>query len=254
MSADIHGLVGAYAVDAVDEQERAAFERHLAECPECQAEVAGMCEAATSLSALVATTPPPSLRDSVLSGIRTIRPLPPLEAGHDEVVGLEAEPEAEPEATVLPFRSRRPVVAWFASAAAAAVLLVGGLTWAPWNNDSPNQVSATEQVLAASDAQRVEQTINGARTTIVRSASLGKAVVIADNMPKAPDGKDFQFWLNQPNTGMVSAGVLPHGSGPKVTMLLTGDATTALAAGITLEPAGGSPEPTSAPLALFAFS
>ena len=39
MSADVHSLVGAYAVDAVDDQERAAFELHLAECPECTDEV-----------------------------------------------------------------------------------------------------------------------------------------------------------------------------------------------------------------------
>ena len=50
MSADIHGLVGAYAVDAIDEQERSAFELHLAECPECQAEVASLQQAATQLS------------------------------------------------------------------------------------------------------------------------------------------------------------------------------------------------------------
>ena len=39
MNADIHGLSGAYAVDALDDVERAEFERHLAQCPECQAEV-----------------------------------------------------------------------------------------------------------------------------------------------------------------------------------------------------------------------
>ena len=33
---DIHALVGAYAVDALDDVERAAFERHLAECAACQ--------------------------------------------------------------------------------------------------------------------------------------------------------------------------------------------------------------------------
>ena len=38
MSADVHGLSGAYAVDALDEREREAFESHLAQCAECQAE------------------------------------------------------------------------------------------------------------------------------------------------------------------------------------------------------------------------
>ena len=37
---DIHALCGAYAVDAVDDLERAAFDRHLADCEACAAEVA----------------------------------------------------------------------------------------------------------------------------------------------------------------------------------------------------------------------
>jgi anti-sigma factor RsiW len=40
---DIHALSGAYAVDAVDDIERASFERHLASCPTCRAEVARPC-------------------------------------------------------------------------------------------------------------------------------------------------------------------------------------------------------------------
>ena len=39
MNADIHGLVGAYAVDAVNERS-APFELHLAQCADCRAEVA----------------------------------------------------------------------------------------------------------------------------------------------------------------------------------------------------------------------
>lgn len=261
MSADIHGLVGAYAVDAIDEQERSAFELHLAECPECQAEVASLREAAAQLSLMSQTAPPSSMRDAVLAGIRTVRPLPPLEAQPSGQVAAgpvgEDSPTADappqPETTVLPFRRRRRVTAWLATAAAAVALLIGGITWSPWHTGSSDQVTAA-QVLHAKDAQRIERTIGGARATIVRSASLGTAVIVADNMPAAPDGKDFQLWLNQPNKGMVSAGIMPHGSAPTVTMVLGGDASTATAAGITVEPAGGSPAPTSAPLALFAFS
>ena len=58
MSADIHGLVGAYAVDAIDEQERGAFELHLAECPECQAEVASLRAAAASSATCSEAAPP----------------------------------------------------------------------------------------------------------------------------------------------------------------------------------------------------
>ena len=75
--------------------------------------------------------------------------------------------------------------------------------------DEPEQLT-TEQVIRATDAQRFEKVIDGAKATIVRSPSLGKAVIIADNMPAAPDGKDFQVWFQNPDGEMVSAGLMPH--------------------------------------------
>ena len=82
MSPDLHHLSGAYAVDALDEGERALFEQHLAGCADCRAEVAELSATAHSLSALTEETPPPSLRAAVLSGISQVRPLPPL--GEDD--------------------------------------------------------------------------------------------------------------------------------------------------------------------------
>jgi anti-sigma-K factor RskA len=282
MSADIHSLVGAYAVDAVDDHERAAFERHLAECPECRAEVAELRETAARLSLGTQVTPPTTLRDSVLAGIRTVRPLPPLEGSGTSTPAVapsgpdgpavppststdrddsERDDAAAPSAAdtepgrVVPLRPRRRMTTWLASAAAAAAVLVGALAWSPWDDGgSTGQLTATEQVLRASDAQRYEKTIDGARATIVRSASLGKAVIIADNMPAAPLGKDFQIWLDIPGKGMVSAGLMPHDAKPTVTMPLEGDAALATGAGITMEPTGGSPAPTTEPIALFTFS
>jgi anti-sigma-K factor RskA len=281
MSADIHSLVGAYAVDAVDDHERAAFEQHLAECPECQAEVSELRETAARLSLTTQAEPPASLRASVLAGIRTVRPLPPLDAPRADVPDV-ADPssgglppgavaattpawtpsdETEPPetgaatGTVVPLRPRRRLATWLATAAAAAALVVGGLAWSPWDDGRPaEQLTATEQVLRAGDAQRFEKTIDGARATIVRSTSLGKAVIIADHMPPAPLGKDYQLWLDIPGKGMVSAGLMPHDAKPTYTMELDGDAAVATGAGITMEPTGGSPAPTSAPLVLFAFS
>ena len=54
---DIHALSGAYAVDALDDIERAQFERHLAECPACTSEVASLREAAALLAETTMTTP-----------------------------------------------------------------------------------------------------------------------------------------------------------------------------------------------------
>ena len=74
---DIHALVGAYAVDALDDVERAAFERHLAECAACRAEVDGLREAAAMIGGAAAAQPPAGLRERVLADIATVRPLPP---------------------------------------------------------------------------------------------------------------------------------------------------------------------------------
>ena len=74
---DIHKLTGAYAMDALDELERARFEQHLAQCDDCRAEVAELRETAALLSETVAVPPPASLRDSVLAGISQVRPLAP---------------------------------------------------------------------------------------------------------------------------------------------------------------------------------
>ncbi|HEY7721021.1 MAG TPA: anti-sigma factor [Pedococcus sp.] len=254
MNADIHGLSGAYAVDALDDVERAEFESHLAQCPECRAEVESLRAAAVQLTRVTATTAPDSLRASVLDQIKTVRPLPPLTPPADTGDTTEGH---RPVAGVVTLESRRwrSPVTWLVAAAAAAVLAIGGLVWSPWSSDQPQQPpTATEQVIRAKDAQRYEKVIDGARATIVRSPSLGKAVIIADNMPAAPDGKDFQVWFQNPDGEMVSAGLMPHEARPSVSMVLDGDASKYTGVGITLEPAGGSPAPTSEPIALFEFS
>lgn len=248
MNADIHGLSGAYAVDALDDVERAEFERHLEQCPECQDEVASLRAAAVELSHGSSATPPTALRASVLRQISTVRPLPPVTP-----TGTSAQADGGGTVTSLESRRRRNPFIWLAAAAAAAVLAIGALVWSPWESNQPPP-SATEQVLQAKDAQRFAQSVDGARATIVRSKSLGKAVIIADNMPAAPEGKDFQVWFQNPDGAMVSAGLMPHEAKPTVSMVLNGDAAKFVGAGITLEPAGGSPKPTSAPLVLFEFS
>src|SRR3546814_10569100 len=60
---DIHALVGAYAVDALDDIERQQFERHLATCADCRDEVASLRDASSMLSGIPLSPPPPSLRN-----------------------------------------------------------------------------------------------------------------------------------------------------------------------------------------------
>src|SRR5450631_653670 len=94
---DIHGLSGAYAVDAVDDIERAGFEAHLAGCDTCRDEVASLRAAASELAAGTLTSPPASLRTSVLRDIGAVRPLPHLLTSEQEA---EADPVSPPARSV----------------------------------------------------------------------------------------------------------------------------------------------------------
>ena len=236
-SNDVHALSGAYAVDALDDLERVAFERHLAECPECRAEVASLQEAASTLAETTALEPPAALRDRVLAGIATTRPLPP---------------EAPAPVALDSRRPRRRLNQLVAAAAAVLAVGAGTVFWQqPWD-DTSQAPSAVETVLSADDARSTSLDFDGgARATLVHSDSVGRAVLVTEKMPPPPPGKVYQLWLDQPGEGMVSAGLMPVRADQRV--LLAGDAATATAAGITVEPAGGSPEPTSDPIALFDF-
>ena len=287
MSDDIHALSGAYAVDALDDVEREQFERHLAGCSACQAEVASLVAAATSLSALSDVAPPPSLRAKVLQGITTVRPLPPVvdqDAQRDDTSQRAAPAAATPPApepaapvevpetvpeTVQPApdelaarRSGRHADArrgsplrWLVAAATAAILAIGGFAvWRSYDAGSSTPPTVAEQVRTAPDAQTSSDVAlpGGGTATVVRSASLGKAVVVTSDLPSAPAGKVYQLWLQDADGQFTSAGLM-SASGDQ-TVVLQGDAADAQAAGITIEPAGGSEQPTSNPIALFSFA
>jgi len=239
---EIHALSGAYAIDALDDVERARFERHLADCPDCQDEVAGLREAAALLPDTTAVVPPASLRDRVLADIETVRPLAP----------------ATPSTPTAPAVRRRPRRAVALVAAAAALVAIGGVgatVWHPWTDDSDSSESdrlTAGDVLTAPDAETWDQTLpDGSRLEVTRSTSLNGAVVTTHDMAPAGAGKDFQLWLQHDDV-MVSAGLMPDD--PDATVLLRGDAASADGFGITREPDGGSKEPTQPPVVLVDFA
>ncbi|MEZ5201053.1 MAG: zf-HC2 domain-containing protein [Micropruina glycogenica] len=76
MTDESHDLIGAYALDALDAAERAAFEQHLAECEACQVELIGLRETLDDLADDTAVEPPPALRDAVLGAVAALLPPP----------------------------------------------------------------------------------------------------------------------------------------------------------------------------------
>jgi anti-sigma-K factor RskA len=264
MNADLHHLSGAYAVDALDDAERLAFEQHLSGCADCRAEVAELAAAAHSLGALTEATPPPSLRASVLSGISQVRPLPPLREdavapAPDAVAsgGPEAStPSSDAVSTdgvVVPLRRRSRASTWLAAAVAAAVVTIGGVAWSPWSDDTTT-LSAVEQVAAADDAMSVTSTKGQLKAEVAYSRQLGQAAITVAGLPPAPEGKTYQLWFVGADEIARSAGLLTPGEDGRGSMVLDGDPNSAAAVGLTLEPAGGSPAPTTDPLVVLALA
>lgn len=251
MNTDIHALAGAYVLDAVDDLERAAFGRHLAECETCRSEVAEMSEAAARLADGTFSVPPPRLRTDVLTAIGRTRQLPP---------GSAAQPERDVTAVVSRWRR------FTAGAAAAGILAVGAgaATYAIQEQRVHDQQSIVAQAKASAAAARAEQDrvgdilaapdvlfrttrmAGGGRMTVAMSASRGAGVVSLTAGSAPPPDKAFQFWTID-GGAPVAGETLAAGAAKSVNIVegLPGHATFA----VTLEPAGGSKTPSATTVA-----
>ncbi len=252
--ADVHTLTGAYVCDALGEAERAAFEAHMAQCPECEAEVGELREVGAIMAAAVAERPPASLKAAVDARIAVTRQTPP-----------RTDPPGAPEAPgggsgadgtrPGPGRGRRNLrAAW--SIAAVLALLVAGLGWHAI--DQQNRIDSLtahstqiSQLLSAPDVATTRVAVTGGGSAlIVDSRSLNEAAVSFTGLSGAPAGKTYQLWLMAADGSARSAGLLPAAqTQPVLVHGLAGEAQV----GMTVEPAGGSAEPTTAPIMVAAL-
>lgn len=245
---DLHSLAGPYALDALDfgaEEDR--FERHLQRCHTCPGEVRGFREAATRLGLAAARQPPPEMRARVMSAVARTRQVP---ANDDRARHAR------------PVQRLRPVtrLAW----AGAAVSLVAALVLAIALVNTQSQLSRARQQLSQAQAQLAaitavqtatdakvitKGTPVGGTVTVVSSVSLHQIVVRTSGLPRLKAGKIYQLWLigKKPNKTR-SEGLLvipPNGhTGPVlISGVLAGDTF-----GVTVEPAGGTIQPTVTPI------
>ena len=225
---DVHTLTGPYVLDALPHDERARFEQHLTECAFCTTEVAELREAAIKLATQVATPPPPALKADVMSAIEQTRQLPPLVPGTKDEVARRRF-------------SRRSVLSL--AAAALAVAASGGIAIDQYR-DKQDAIQANERmaaVLAEPDARTVHGRVNGGgQATVVMSARADAAVVVLQDLPKLSDDRTWQLWMIDPDRTAHSVGL----AAGDLTTVLDGSVTGMIAFGLTIEPTGGSPEPT----------
>jgi anti-sigma-K factor RskA len=260
MRDDSHVLSGAYVLDALSEPERESFERHLQLCPLCTDEVRGLRETAARLGLAKALDPPPQLRSQVLAAAYRTRQLPPPVGDR---IGLDRRrTRARNLFVVSPGHAQpgvpgrllgRPLVPRLAGAlAAAAVVVVAtlGISQSLTRHQpggAPAATAAISRVVTATDARtETERTSAGGTVTVVVSADRQAAVVSAAGMRSLPAAQTYQLWVMGPHGSARSAGLL-SGTGRAGPVLASG-VEPGDQIGITVEPAGGTSSPTTAPV------
>ena len=260
----LQDLIPAYSVGVTDPEETALVERLLPLCPEAAAELDEyLAMGQAMLRSVPSVQPPAGLHDKLMAAVNntaapttTIRPAPGV----------------KPPAVPLPVVVERPrllhlnrLVAGLA-VAAAALLIVSNVYWVSQVNGLRQQQQAVTTLLRNQEdalaslgtgrSNRVQlvstssQTQNDVLATVLWTPQSPTALIYSDNLPQLTPDKAYQVWLikgSQP----ISVGVFqPDAEGVGVLIFQSDQPMTDFSAvAISTEPAGGSQQPTTTPIA-----
>ncbi|GAB3137608.1 anti-sigma factor [Marisediminicola antarctica] len=289
---ELHLLTGAYALNALDESERAAVDGYLAESEEARTEVTELSDTAVMLGlASPPVTPSPEFKANLMALISTTPQLGSGRAPHAEAPHAEA-PHAETDAAVTPLvavallptaeadavptsedqasireiaagttRSaearaqarwyRRPMTMLLAAAAAVALFAGGAVVGQQFTDanyqNAMAQAASLAELTAAPDVERSESSVSGGGTaTLVWSESLQRSAMMFDSLPELTGDLVYQLWYIG-DAGAVSAGTF-SASSEQEWRILEGSIGEASAVGMSVEPQGGSAQPTTTPI------
>ena len=226
---DVHHLAAAYALDALDDRERAAFEAHYGSCEVCRNDVMEFRHTLTQVADSLVAPPPLSLKDKVMAEVAATRQLSPLVA---PVVALDE-------------RRRARSLVTMAAVAAAMVMIVVGVVSFRGGDETDTFAADLAHVMEQPDSQVLSLANQGGAEGTFRVAwsnSLGQAVLMGEDLPTTPDDKAYELWLITPDASMAMYVLDPAKDGNVHRTLKAPADPTAWA--ITVEPAEGSPTAT----------
>ena len=253
---DVHLLSGAYALDAVTEEEAALVEAAMVQSEELRSEVVGLSDTAVALGLGTApVAPPAALRARLLDAIDAL-PQQPAEETAESVEPASADgPRSDavvPEETVVaavpagdhlaPRRRRRhrPMAA-LALVAAAVVLFSGGFLVQRTLLEPQREYTSLQ---TASDRQTVTGKVaGGGIATVTWSPSEHRTSVELTGVTP-PSGKVLQLWSVRGDT-ITSAGLYDGG---QRYALIAGTPSSGEVLAVSVEPDGGSTQPTTRPI------
>jgi hypothetical protein len=203
---DVAELLGAYALNAVDPDERALVDAHLEVCPRCRAELQDH-DAVTALLGNSGGAAPDGLWDRIASTLEETAP--PMRLDLPAGAG-----------TVVPLAGRRRLPrAGFLAAAAAAVVVIGALGVQVVRQEdriSDLREAMTDEGmlraanLALRDPRAEEASLTSPDGDLSASAVLlpdGTGYLMLDGVPDLREGRTYQLW-GQTEGGLISLGLL----------------------------------------------
>jgi anti-sigma-K factor RskA len=225
---ELDALLGAYALDALDEEERVRVDRYIAANRAARDEVDELLESAASLALAPVddATAPPSLWARIASNLD----------------------DDEPASTVVRVPSwRRPgvLIALGVAAAIAIIVLAASLAVvAGSHNGSTSLAAAFDRAAGQKGAREVTLTKpDGA--TVAHAVLLpdGSGYLKNDGLAVLPEGKTYQLWgITGSSAAPVATSVGVLGADPRTVAFHTSGGVAALGLSIEREP--GAPQPT----------
>ncbi|HSO91647.1 MAG TPA: anti-sigma factor [Arthrobacter sp.] len=260
-------LAEVYALNAVDDAERAAIEGYLLSAP--QPERAAFDDRVRQARETLATSftaeeePPAGLLDRIMASLPGQDAAAAPGARQSQEPHPSREPSAVPPVVAHPVREpsglpvtdelgaarkhreerRRPqgMRNWLVGVAAAAIIALGGVGVGAY---VANQNDPLNQVLQAGDVRQATVNVTGGGTATVSVSPSKDAIVVKMNdVPAPPAGKVYQMWLiPKDGSAPVSQGLMDAEALSKPAVVK--GISTAASLGITVEPTGGSAVPT----------
>ena len=263
-------LCAAYVLDALDEPDRQAFEQALAEADKDRRQFYEEMRYTTLHLPLAAeqSAPPAHLKDRILQAVQPERP--------DEHPASDPADDSVWDRLAAALGLHNPGFAF--GVTICLVIIVGVLSFYALNTRSTlqeelvvlrdtvgqqnqqlvvlqDELAQKEALLEVLSAPIIEMVLmSGLEVNpdgygkIIWDPTQRSAILQLSNLPAAPTDKDYQLWVIR-NQVPVSAGVFPLRQSTeeifiKIDNLVETDKSAINAFAITLEPAGGVPQPT----------
>ena len=248
-------LAPAYAIGALSPEEARAFEAALAGSPELQRDVAEYRELGALLAVGAEQAPPAGLKARLLEQVRAGQPLP-------------FRPGPAGQRSSIQTATRRSLLPMLSLGFAAAAILAAGLGFQVMSLG--NTLRARDSTLAERESRLREReatldallqpgvslttlTATGQTPPVVQvywDRIRHTAILHTLRLPPAPAGRTYQLWL-LPKAGKPIPSRLfnTEAAGRQLVTDIPVPADQNVAGfALTLEPAGGSPQPTSTPI------